>query len=363
MPSFPGAGIVGAPILSQFLIGTFTWQETLMILACISAHVCVFGALMFPIHEPASRLCPLLLRPCGNGGKEAESVEGDGGWNGSTEKDAIRGNDMSHEVPENTYVSEGLGPEGFRQGSAGGGTPSEPRIDLDSNFNGADEQSIPLLRKAAGPVSHGTKDRCSVPAPSSRSNNSTDAVNATGSPLSSPNGFTDAHFGSRKSLNHISHHLCLTRTQEPHEVVRQLSSSAHTIHRPHGKLEAREEALAGNPLSVQEPGSPKGSVVDTRTLSAYSSIQSLYSIGLSSARELVAQSPDLRGVEAGEVHDLGGGESDVVMDASNLAIFKNIPFLFLCLNLILSNMACGIFNIHLPAFSQEVRYCCLSFGF
>lgn len=352
---------MGAPILSRFLIDTFRWQETLMILACISAHVCVFGALMFPIHEPASLWCLSLLRRCGIGGKEAESVEGDGGWNGSTEQDAIRGNDVSQEVPENTSVTEGLGPEGFRQGSAGAGTPSKPRIDPDSNLNGADEQSTPLLRKAAGPASDGTKDRCSVLAPCSRSNNSTDAVSATGSPLSSPNGFTDAHFGSRKSLNHISHQLHLTRTQEPHEAVRQLSSSAHNVHRPHGK-EAREETLAGSLLTVQGPGSLKGSVVDTRTLSAYSSIQSLYSIGLPSARELVALSPDLQGVEDGEVHDLGGGESDVVMDASNLAIFKNIPFLFLCLNLILSNMACGIFNIHFPAFSQEVRYCCLSVG-
>ena len=87
-----------------------------------------------------------------------------------------------------------------------------------------------------------------------------------------------------------------------------------------------------------------------RVISTYASIQSLHSIGLNTVEEIVA-----RGLEEEEEEEVGAGEGrGEAAPGSDWAIFKNVPFLFLCLQLFLSNMACGIFNIHLPAFSEQV---------
>ena len=323
-----------------------------MILASVSAHVCVFGALMFPLHEPAAK-CLLLFRRCWSGQK-AESFgenDGSGGRDGGKEKGAVCSNDASHEVLENTSASEGPGPEDTRHNLDG---TVQNRCDIDDGFDvhadRPEEQTL-LLRKV-GAASREGKDRY-IPVPSSGSENTADITSATESPFSPPNA-SNAHFGSRKSLNKIAHLLCLTETQTPHESSRQFSSSAQNIHRLHKTQGDTKETLARSLLNVEGRGSRRENGLDLRTISAFSSIQSLYSLGLPSAGDVVALSVDAKVDKDVEADNAGGGTRDG--DSSNLAIFRNIPFLMLCLNLILSNMSCGIFNIHLPAFSQEVQY-------
>ena len=333
-----------------------------MILAGVSAHVCVFGALMFPVHEPAPK-CLLLLSRC-RGAEERVSIQDDDkndACDESREKPALCSNHISQEVPEGVSKSQELSLEDTKGGSRIFGAPQEPgreytkrgnlvsgeqsteNGDHDVTVNNIDKpEEQTLLPRKTGSSSYTNKDHYAL---NSRNKHAADIPDVTESPFSPP-AASSGHFGSRISMNKISQHLCSTKTQTPHEFSRQFSSSAQNVHRPMYNTQDTRETLARSLLNVEDRGSQRGSRLDLRTISAYSSVQSLYSLGLPSAGDFVAMSAD---DEDGEVVDGGDGDG-----CSDLAIFRNIPFLFLCLNLILSNMAIGIFNIHLPAFSQEV---------
>ncbi|XP_005096402.1 uncharacterized protein LOC101849837 [Aplysia californica] len=62
--SASGLGIILAPQASQLLFDKLSWREALVVLGGAGLHVCVAGALMFPIHERKSRSCH---KPCRGG--------------------------------------------------------------------------------------------------------------------------------------------------------------------------------------------------------------------------------------------------------------------------------------------------------
>ncbi|KAK7486897.1 hypothetical protein BaRGS_00021868 [Batillaria attramentaria] len=43
-----GLGVMGMPALCRFLLDAYSWQETLLILSCVSAQLLVAGAMLFP---------------------------------------------------------------------------------------------------------------------------------------------------------------------------------------------------------------------------------------------------------------------------------------------------------------------------
>ncbi|ESO93709.1 hypothetical protein LOTGIDRAFT_153165 [Lottia gigantea] len=59
-----GIGIFIMPLLNRYLLDVYSWRETLVIFAGISAQLCICGALMFPLHEFQNNMCITSKLPC-----------------------------------------------------------------------------------------------------------------------------------------------------------------------------------------------------------------------------------------------------------------------------------------------------------
>ncbi|KAK7090083.1 hypothetical protein V1264_009930 [Littorina saxatilis] len=382
--SASGIGIIGSPILSRYLIDETTWRETLLILACCSAQVCVFGALMFPQHEPRSQCMQLYDRCRGIEGPNHEDE--DAIWseqltNGVCEK---AGDDYSVCSSNASKLLAANNCDGNRDvigNHLARDSESERTDPEESQTKGADDirraalvnaaqrrgsglengHSVPSLRKEdcnettengveTGEQSHLLEHTSSQSKDHRQEKNGNITDNNT-APLivapDSPGIKHNHHFGSRKSLNKISHHLDGSKVRVLQDTSHnRYISSTHDIYRLHHHPESRLQSS----LRPARRANSKGSKLDLRVVSVYSSIATLHSLGLPTAEEIVELSPSA--VARKQPHDEEAGQFEDGR-LSNLVIFKNIPFLFLLVNLFLSNAACGIFSIHLPAFSHQ----------
>ncbi|ESO93705.1 hypothetical protein LOTGIDRAFT_153161 [Lottia gigantea] len=68
-----GGGIFISPLLTRYLLDVYSWRETLVIFAGVSIQMCIFGALMFPLHEKPKESCITSNLPCIKTGSEDDS--------------------------------------------------------------------------------------------------------------------------------------------------------------------------------------------------------------------------------------------------------------------------------------------------
>ncbi|XP_041358319.1 monocarboxylate transporter 12-B-like [Gigantopelta aegis] len=64
--SATGIGIFLSPLLCRHLLDNFSWRETMVILAAISAQMIPMGAIMIPVHEQSSQTCGWLRKKIGS---------------------------------------------------------------------------------------------------------------------------------------------------------------------------------------------------------------------------------------------------------------------------------------------------------
>ncbi|XP_076453763.1 monocarboxylate transporter 14-like isoform X2 [Babylonia areolata] len=371
-----GIGIACMPLLSSFLIDQFSWRETMMILAAVSAHVCVFGAVMFPMHEPPSS-CPLLRlcrprpRPPPQSGDLDPDPSADGNFAAGDPKSVCSEGEGVPASPCSSLAHSGAvvksGGEGVERGDSGhqladGGDTArdaaalqkEECVDGELKDNGDVPPETTLLLGNTSNNVHSNEQRG-------------DDANMTTLPQRIRHFLQQApdhQFGSGKSLDRVSqpwlkgHH---TSPHAPHtspHSPQQLSQSAHHLDRPlphhHHPPPPSQLARSWVTVRVQGPSPttitapPGSSQVDLRALAFFPSLHSLQGFA-----GVVTPAPDLDLLTSPgpdvQRSGKGGGEGGVGFRK----IFKNLSFLFLCVNLFLSNMAISIFNIHLPAFSQQ----------
>ncbi|XP_076453767.1 monocarboxylate transporter 14-like isoform X2 [Babylonia areolata] len=350
--SAAGIGIMGTPVLSRFLIDLFSWRETMMILAAVSAHVCVFGAVMFPMHEPPSS-CPLLRlcrprpRPPPQSGDLDPDPSADGNFAAGDPKSVCS---EGKGVPASPCSS--LAHSGAVVKSGGEGVEAEDVCELkkgDSEDDalikaqvGDSAERALLLGAESDAAQHLQGKQCA----DSRTAEIPRHLDLT---LQS----RQLRTGSRTSLDEVSH-----RKKGPHSPhtspnsPQQLSQSAHHLDRPlphhHHPPPPSQLARSWVKVSVQGPSTttittpPGSSQVDLRALAVFPSLHSLQGVG-----GVVTPVPDLDLLTSSTPALGRGGEG------GQWKVMTKPSFVFLCVNLFLSNMACGILNIHLPAFSQQ----------
>lgn len=283
-------------------------------LACLAAQTCVFGALMFPIHESTTK-CVQLYHRCL---KKHRKNNSDLIQVQYKEVHEIALSDQCKEENEDeTRNEERLG----RQHS---------KVNL--NFN-----SLPHSSEFEdGDIAMQLQEE--------------HLATNCGYPVQRP----DAHFleqeglsdGCTKHENGESVLLSDTESKEDEAsplVQNFVSIDGTTVKSPTNtnNIESRESITEAH-LVNRKAATQDVTTADCHSVSRFSSIHNLEGAGLQST--------------------FSGSKTSVCPEASgenksNLAVFKNIPFIMLCVNLFLANAACGIFNIHLPAFSEQVCKC------
>lgn len=140
-----GLGIIGMPVLCRHLLDAYSWQETLLFLSCITVHILVAGAMLFPpdAHAAGAGRRQAWCRPCCRSLKSRRTSNGEPVPDYTVsllqEKDVSpRAADtiihtetsfgvLSSQSKQDCYNDESHPAQPKEPGSAGTGTPSDSR--------------------------------------------------------------------------------------------------------------------------------------------------------------------------------------------------------------------------------------------